>query len=323
LLLTAQEGGLAEVQGVLRDRTGAGDPQAALVLEALARAYVSCCLHQDALVPLNLLLDRQPEHPQALLLRARVWEVLAGTGRAEGEANARADYDKFLEINPSSFEARLALAGCLYRLGRPADALLEYQRLHLRDATHPEVLLGLARCRWSLGEVAEARRLLDQLLAGHPHHANALLERGRLALHEGELAGAEKWLRRAVEARPGCDCEALRALCRCLEAAHRDSEARRCRDRLRRREAESIRLDCLILQVNREPDNLPLRFDVSRQLLRFGRDREGVGGLYLVLEQQPRYGPAHAALADYFARAGQPARAARHRRAVTHPPTRP
>lgn len=323
LLLTAQEGGLDQVEGLLKARTGADDPQAVLVLEALAMAYVNCCLHHDALAALNLLLERQPGHPQALVLRARVWEVLAGTSQTERESNAQTDYEKALKINPSSFDARLGLAGCLYNLGRPADALIEYKRLHGRDAAHTEVLLGLARCRWGLAEVAEARRLLDQLLAGHPDHARGLLERGRLALHEGELAGAEKWLRRAVQAGPACDCEALRALCRCLEAAHKDSEARRCRDQLRRREAEFIRLDCLTMRVNREPHNLPLRFDVSVQLLRFGRDREGVAGLYLVLEQQPRYGPAHAALADYFERTGQPARAARHRRATAHPPTGP
>jgi tetratricopeptide (TPR) repeat protein len=315
LLLTAQQGDLNDVEGLLRERTGADDPQAVLVLEALAWAYVHRCLQLDALVALNLLLKRQPQHPQALLMRARVWENLAQGGRTEREPNALADYEKAVELLPTSFEARLGQAGSLYRLGRPADALLEYERLHQRDATHAEVLLGLARCRYSVSDVHEARRLLDELLAQHPNHARGLLERGRLALHEGELAEAEKWLHQAVEAGPPCDREALRVLGRCLEAAHKDSEARRCLARLRQREAEFVRLDCLTMQVNRDPHNLPLRFNTSVQLLRFGRELEGVAGLYLVLEQQPRHGPAHAALADYFERTGQPARAARHRRA--------
>jgi tetratricopeptide (TPR) repeat protein len=315
LLLTAQQGDLIDVQEVLRARTGGNDPQAVLVLEALARAYVNRCLQLDALVSLNLLLQREPDHLGALLLRARVWETLAGNGRREPEPNALADYQKALEVNPSSFEARLGQAGCLYRMGRPAEALLEYERLRRFDPAHAEVLLGLARCRHSGSEVDEARRLLDELLAHHPEHAGALLERGTLALHEGDLAGAEKWLGQAVEAAPSCDRQALRVLCRCLEAAHKDSEVRRCRERLRQRESEFVRLDCLTMQVNHEPRNLPLRFDVSVQLIRFGRELEGVAGLYLLLEQQPRYGPAHAALADYFERTGNPARAARHRRA--------
>jgi tetratricopeptide (TPR) repeat protein len=315
LLLTAQQGDLNDVQEVLRTRTRSDDPQAVLVLEALAKAYINRCLQLDALVSLNLLLQREPEHLEGLLMRARVWKNLARNGRKEREPNVLADYQKALQLNPSSFEARLGLAGCLYRMGRPADALLEYQRLQQQDAAHPEVLLGLARCRYSAGEVDEARRLLDELLARHPEHAVGLLERGRLALHECDLAGAEKWLARADEAGPPCDWQALRVLCRTLEAAHKDSEARRCQEQLRQREARAISLDRLTMQVNREPYNLPLRYDVSVQLIRFGRQLEGVAGLYLVLEQNPRHGPAHAALADYFERTGKPARAARHRRA--------
>jgi tetratricopeptide (TPR) repeat protein len=315
LLLTAQQGDLRDVQEVLRARTGGKDPQAVLVLEGLARGYINSCLELDALVSLNLLLRLEPEHLGALLMRAHVWEILASNGRREREPNALADYEKALQLDPTSFEARLGLAGCLYRLGRPADALLEYQRLSRHDAKHTEVLLGLARCRYSVTEVDEARRLLDELLAQHPEHAEGLLERGRLALHQGDLAGAEKWLGQAVEAAPPYDCQALRLLCRALEAAQKDSEARRCLEKLRQREAEFIRLDRLTMQVNREPRNVALRFDTSVQLIRFGRVLEGVGGLYLLLEQQPGHGPAHAALADYFERTGQPARAARHRRA--------
>jgi tetratricopeptide (TPR) repeat protein len=318
LLLTAQQGDLNDVEGLLRPRTGANDPQAVLVLEALALAYVGRCLQVDALVSLNLLLQRQPDQPQALLMRARVWENLASNGRTEREPNALADYEKALALKPS-FAARLGLAGTLYRLGRPFDALLEYQRLHQAQADHPEVLLGLARCRYSLNEVDEARRLLDELLAQHPDHAAALLERGRLALHAGQLARAEKWLRQAAAGAPRCEHEALLVLCRCLEAAHKDEEARRCRRRLRAREANVVRVDCLTMQVNRDPRNVAFRYEVARELLRLGREQAGVGGLFLVLEQEPHHGPAHAALADYFERKGQPDRAARHRRASAGP----
>src|SRR5262245_19481730 len=66
LLLTAQEGDLNDVQEVLRVRATGDDPQAVLVLEALARAYINRCLQLDALVSLNLLLQREPEHQEAL-----------------------------------------------------------------------------------------------------------------------------------------------------------------------------------------------------------------------------------------------------------------
>jgi tetratricopeptide (TPR) repeat protein len=323
LLLTAQQGNLSGVEGRLQARAAdEGDPEAVLVLEALAKGYVNCFWRSHALVCLNILLGRQPRHPQAVLMRARLWEDRARKGEVERDRDALRDYEQAVELSPT-FEARLGLAGALYRVGRPWDALREYERLRPARAAHPDVLLGLARCRYALHEVDEARRLVDELLGRHPDHAAALLERGRLGLHAGQLAEAEGWLRRAAEAAPRHDCEALRALGRCLEAQHKTEDARRCLDRLGEREADVLGLERRVLQANREPGNVTLRWEVGRELMRLGRDEDAVGVLLFVVEQQPRLGPAHAALADYFERTGQPDRAARHRRASFPSPVRP
>ncbi len=314
LLLTAEQGDLNDVERLLKGRTQPDDPQALLVLEALARGYVNRFLLVDAALCLNLLLEREPDHPQALLMRARVWESVARNGRVEREPLALRDYEKAVALQPS-FEARLGLAGTLYRVGRPSDALREYERLVRDDPGHPEVQLGLARCRWALHEVDEARRLLDDLLARHPDHPDGLLERGIQTLHEGKLAEAEKWLREAVALAPLCEYRPLRILARCLDAAGKPEEARHCRERLRQREALGLHLDCRTAQLNREPRNLAMRYQLSLDLLHFGRESDGVAGLFLVLEQDPGHTGAHTALADYFARTGQPPRAARHRRA--------
>lgn len=117
--------------------------------------------------------------------------------------------------------------------------------------------------------------------------------------------------------RPPYDCEPHRFLYQCLQAAHKDEEARRCFDRLREREADVLRVDRQTLQANRDPHDVALRYEIARDLMRLGREQDGVAALFLVLEQEPRHGPAHAALAEHFERAGQPARAARHRRAAS------
>jgi tetratricopeptide (TPR) repeat protein len=315
LLLTAQQGDLGDMEGLLTAHAGADDPEAALVLEALAKGYLNRFWQADALTCLNRLLERQPRHPPALLMRARVWERLALRGEAERDPDARRDYEALLELGPS-FEARLGLAGTLYRLGRPWEALGEYEPLRRERAADPDVLLGLARCRYSLHEVDEARRLLDELLERHPKHAAALLERGRLALHAGQLAEAEEWLRRAADAAPLYDCEAQRVLCLCLEAAQKTEEARRCRERLREREVKALDVERLILRATREPRDVALRYEAATELMRLGREQDGVAAFYFVLEQEPRHAAAHEALADYFERTGQPARAAHHRRTI-------
>ncbi len=339
LLLTAQQGELEGVERALQARTGSDDAEAVLVLEALAKGYVNRFWRPDALDCLNKLLQRQPEHPQALLMRARLGEDLARKGEVEREAAALRDYEKAVEVNPS-FEARLGRAGALYSLGRPWDALIEYQRLRPLRASDADVLLGLARCHYNLGEGEEALRILEELLERHPDDRSALLERGRLALHRGEAAEAEKWLRRAADRAPVCDTEPLRSLVQCLESQHKEEDCRRCLDRLHRHEAELLRLDRLTLQVNRDlsqtaPGNdsgadrtrledrmmsqsrkSNLHYEIAMDKMRLGREQDGVAALFFILDVQPRYGPAHAALAEYFERTGQSDRAARHRRAA-------
>jgi tetratricopeptide (TPR) repeat protein len=316
LLLTAQQGDLDDMAGLLRPKTGADDPETVLVLEALAKGYLNRAAPLDAVECLNRLLECQPRHPQAWLLRARAWEGLDRNGKAEHEPDALRDYEKAVELAPS-FEARRGLAGSLYRVGRPWDAFREYQRLRRVQADDPEILLGLARCQYSLAEVDEARHLLDDLLRQHPDHAGALLERGRLLLHAGEAAEAEMSLRQAAATSPPGDREARLVLYRCLELEHKDAEARRCLDLLRANEANVLEGDRLIRQANAAPRDTALRCTIALQLLRLGREQDGLSGLFLVLDQDPRYGPAHAALADYFERTGQPARAARHRRSIS------
>ena len=314
-LLAAQQGDLEGVITPLRARTDTDHPEAVLVLEALAKGYANRFWESNALVCLNILLERQPQHPQALLLRARAWENRARKGEKEREQDALHDYEKSVELLPS-FEAQLGLAGALYRVGRPWEALLRYQRLRPLQPANPALLLGLARCKYNLHQVDEAQRLLDELLEQYPNHAAALLERGRLALHAGQLAEAEQGLRRAASASPRYDVEALRVLGRCLEEAHKTAEARQCLDELKDREAEILDVERLIARANRELGDVDLRYEVATKQMRLGREQDGVAALYFILEQQPQHAPARAALADYLERVGQPDRAARYRRAI-------
>jgi tetratricopeptide (TPR) repeat protein len=315
MLLTAQQGDLEGVEAPLRARTGADRPEAVLVLEALAKGYANRFWESNALVGLNILLERQPQHPQALLLRARAWENRVRKGEKEHEQDALRDYEKAVELLPS-FEAQLGLAGTLYRVGRTWEAMLMYERLRPLQPANPALLLGLARCKYSLHEVDEAQRLLDELLEQYPNHTAGLLERGRLALHAGQLAEAEQWLRRAASASPRYDVEAHRVLYRCLEAARKTAEARQCLDELQDREAEILDVERLILRANREPRDVALRYETAIKQMRLGREQDAVAALFFILEQQPQHGPARATLVDYLERVGQPGRAARYRRAI-------
>jgi tetratricopeptide (TPR) repeat protein len=325
LLLTAQQGDLEGMEGLLKARTSAHDAEAELVLEALAIGYLNRFWQADALACLDLLLERRSEHPEALLLRARVLEGLAEHGEPERDQEALRDYEKAIALSPS-FEARLGWAGTLYRVGRPWEAMLEFERLRTLQPDNPFVLFGLARCRFSLNEMDEARRLLDLCIERLPDDdpqgsrqrglkEAALLERGRLAIHAGQWAQAEKWLRRAADLAPPSDVEPSRLLSQCLQAERKDEEFRRCQNALREREARTLNVNRQVLEANRDKRNVALRYEIAQNLLSLGLERDGVSALFHVLEQEPRHAQAHAALSDYFERMGQPRRSARHRRA--------
>jgi hypothetical protein len=321
LLLAAQQGDFAEMEGLLKARTVRGDPEAALVLEALAKGYWSRYWTADAKACLNQLLELEPSHWEARLLRAQVLEDAVVKGEIEDEMDALHDYEEAAKRNPS-FEARLGLARMLYRVGRPWDAASQFEQLQQSHADHAEVLLGLARCRFSLNEVDQARRLIDTVLEQHADNLGALLERGRLACHTDESEVAERCLRRAAAVAPLYDCEPSRLLCQFLESRHNDDEARSWRERLRNREAAVLGVHRKILHANRDPHDVGLRYEIAMELMNLGRDRDGVAALFLVLEQDPGHAPAHAALAEYFDRMREPARASRHRRAGANTGTR-
>jgi Tfp pilus assembly protein PilF len=310
VLLVAQEGDLEDMDGLRKSRAADGGPEAALVLEALAKGYANRFWHAEALSCLDALLEREPAHPRAWLLRARAQDGLGGEEHGD---DALHDYRKAVELAPSA-EARLGLAAALERAGWPSEAAGQYDLVRRERPEDAEALLGLARCRYALRQTDEARRLLDDLLARRPDDGAALTERGRLEYQAGRPVEAAQWLRLAAAAVPPCDCVPHRLLHRYLAVAQRDEEARQWLGRLHAREAEVLRVDRLVLRTNREPRNVAARFETALALLRVGRERDGVAGLFVVLEQDPGHGPAHAALAEYFERTGQPRRAARHRR---------
>ena len=314
-LLSAQQGNFEAVERSLWGRTGPDYPEAVLVLEALAKGYANHNRQAQTLFCLNLLLERDPNHPYALLARARAWEDRAAHGEKDRDEDALRDFEKAVELRPT-FDARFGLAGALYRVGRVRDALSQYEQLHQLRPAQIEVVLGLARCRYSLHEVQESKRLLQEVLDAQPDHAGALLELGRALLHEGQLGEAESLLRRAVTYSPPYQTEPLRVLCRCLEAEKKPEESRQFTDELERREAAVIDVERLTAQAGREPLNVSLRYDIALKLIALGREEDGIAALKSVLDLDPRHVPANERLANYFEKLGQTDRAAQYHRAA-------
>jgi tetratricopeptide (TPR) repeat protein len=311
-LLRIQQGDLGEIDVRLRMTIGPNHPDACVVLEALARAYLKTERLGDALQACGLWLEQEPQHPWPWLWRGRILE------RVDHSEKALEAYRRAVDLAPDDREARLALGRVLLGQRQPGDAAEQYESLLHRSPDDAEALLGLAGCRIEQGRAAEAVPLLDRVLAGIPSSAAGLFLRGKAALELDDRGGAEGWLRRAVESAPD-DAQALHLLVQCLRAQGRDGEAAPLAERLEELRKDLRRLNELVREVARQPDDVRPRHEAGVLALKVGRPEEGVRWLQGALRVKGDHRPVHAALADYYLQHGDPARAEAHRRRAETP----
>jgi tetratricopeptide (TPR) repeat protein len=307
LLLGLQQGDLAGQVRYLQSLVDAEHPAAPLILEALAKGFLNVSRGSEMLICVNRLLKSEPANAPALILRGQGWEGLHQPERA------LEDFERAVELMPSSREGRLHLAEALERVGRVREALANWEILRQTEPGSPAVLLGLAHCRFESHELEQAEELLDTLLAAQPDHVAALVERGRLAWCRGQTAEAEEKLSRAAALAPW-HREAHRLLCRCLETLGDSGREEKCRTQLRELEVSDAELGRVLLRYRQSSKDASVRFEIAKWALRNGREADGIRWLFSTLLVDPRRGPAHAALADYFERIGQPRRSVEHRR---------
>jgi tetratricopeptide (TPR) repeat protein len=300
----------AELDALCAKHMARPDADQYLILEALSQGLTKTYRLNEALVCLNRMLVLQPDSPYAL--RRRAWIH----SQNEKHDLAEADYRRALEIDPEDGVARLGLAQMLLNMKKNGgEAAEHFERLWStrQDAT---VTLGLAQSWRLAGRSADARRLLDDWLRSHPGDAQALAERGQLAMDENALEEAVTLLRRA-EANAPYLFDAHYSLFLCLTRMGRTAEAEACQVRMEQAKEEAKKAKEEMAQLTRQlqqtPDDADLRCRIAQLFLRYGEE-EGLRWLLLNLQDHPNHRPSHLALADYYDKQGQIARAAEHRR---------
>jgi tetratricopeptide (TPR) repeat protein len=305
-LLGVQQGDLAGDEDRLRAAVSLKHPESAAMLEALAKGYVVAYRLPDALATVTALLDQIPDHAPGLLLRGDVLDRRRKTDEAE------LDYRRAVDAAPESAAAHVALAGLLSRTGRTREAIYHYQIAQRFRPADRAARLGLARAFCDAADLDEARRQLDELLAADPEDADALVERGRTALRKDRAAEAEPFLADAVRVAPWRR-DAHQLLLAAVKALGRTDAIVRCearRSELRNEDAVGGRLK---LRARDAPRDATVRWELWEWSLRNGEVEDGRAWLAEILRIDSRHRQAHAALADYFERAGQPRRAEMHR----------
>jgi tetratricopeptide (TPR) repeat protein len=300
----------AELDALCSKHLAREDADQYLILEALSQGLTKTYRLNEALVCLNRMLVLQPDSTYAL--RRRAWIYTQG----EEHDRAEADYRRALEIDPEDTVARLGLAQILLsarKNGRQAAEHFERLWAARQDAT---VALGLAQSWRLVGRLEDARHLLDDWLSSHPGDALALAERGQLALNEQATEEAVTLLRRAVALSPYL-FDAHYALYLGLTRLGRTTEAKESRVRMEqaKKQAKKDKEEMAVLtqRLQQAPDDVDLRCQIAQIFLRYGEE-EGLRWLLLNVQNYPNHRPSHLALADYYDKQGQPARAVEHRR---------
>jgi predicted Zn-dependent protease len=305
-LMEWQQGDRSSERYLLR-RAEEDDPDSLLILEVLIQEYVDKFQLNEAKRCCNLYLTKKPDDVEALLTRARIYELLFY------HAEAARDCRQAVQADPDNDFARLRLAEMLVITGPAEEAVEQFELLRPKKPNSARLLLGSARARMQLAQTEDARRDLDSLLMEEPNNAAALSERGKIDLANHKPAAAEAWLRRSLAQAPH-DRQTVYNLVQCLDELGRTEDAATWRKKLEGIDADIAQIDAVTKAVLKSPNDPALRTEAGVLFLRNDQEEEGVRWLQMALKFDPTHQPAHRALAEYFREHGQAALADRHER---------
>jgi predicted Zn-dependent protease len=310
-LLSVQQGRfhrLTEIQ--LRTRLEQGDAESVEILEALSVGCLVNSRFADAHGYLSRWIELAPDNFQAFLWRSTVKDRLSDM------TGARDDAARAVALAPANFSTQLNFGQVLLKLTEFQEAEKVFERLAVEYPRDPVIAMGLAQAKSKVHpDAVEAVRILDDLVTRFPDDPPVLFERGRLALQLGETALAESWLRKAAALSPA-EYEIQYNLLQSLRQQGKLKEADQVEKTVRRLEEASQRLHELNEQLKKEPYNLALHCAIAQVFLDVGNDRDAVRWLQTALKIDSHQSLANRLLADYYAKSGEPAKAARYREAA-------
>jgi predicted Zn-dependent protease len=302
-LSLARRGDFAAAEAVLKN-AAERDPTDLEVIMTLARGYLDAGEPAKASPLLTRWCELRPQQGEPAELRFRA-ALQLGLPEAALEAGRH-----LLSLDPTNGTVRTQVAQVCLSLGRFDEAERECRRSLQDTPGEPVAQVVLAKALSEKGDRAAAEALVEDLLARRVTTAEVLMLRAVLYLDADQPDKAVPVLRQLVDGWPGQKRFALYQLVIALKRAGLEEEAARQEHLLR----ELQDVEVLLQDSNSNPHNLPLRVRAAEALFAADREREAVALLQAALERDPRYPEAHRLLAAWFEKAGQPVKAAHHRR---------
>jgi predicted Zn-dependent protease len=283
------------------------------ILETLSRAYMRRLRLKPALACLNRWVELRPGAARAYHWRGWVLE------RLNHPRQARADYERALELDASLFPVRLRVAEMLLEDHRGAEARPHLERLRREAPGDPMVLARLGTCQLLLGRPKEARQLMEAAIVHLPDDYALQIDLAKLDVQEGRGAAAERMLRKVLRGSPA-ETEALHNLVAALQLQGRIDEALAAAKEYERYKALVERSNKLLQEVVDSPTAGADDYaETGRLLILRGNAQQGVYWLEQALARDPAHRAAHQALAEYYDKKGDREQGAAHRRWLPAP----
>jgi tetratricopeptide (TPR) repeat protein len=306
VLLRAATGDVDEISRFAKKLVEQDSSASSLILEAFVHGYLYMYRLDEASYCLKLWLDREPDNPQAHWYQGLRYEQGGHT------QEALTSYRRAVEIDAERDDARQHWAAILVQMRQSEEALPHLEYVAQRHPENLTVQVNLARCQDDRGQQAAAVEILDRILADHPDYPPAVAERGRLAYQAGQMSEAEKWLRRAATLQPG-DRQTHYLLSQCLLRRGKSEESKQVDARIKQIEDDIRAIEQIVNgRMQKSPHDPALHYEAGMIALRAGALQDGLRWLHSALKVDPNYVPAHRALAYYYLKTGDTARAARH-----------
>ena len=292
-LALAQSGQFRDAEPALPNLLMDSRGDMADICEAYVIGYIRTYRLNQAERLLAAWLADSPQHPRALLLRAKMQIDLLNWKAAEQ------DLGRVLDSVPEHADAADILAGVLLKQKQP-EAALKVLPVAVRDPrSRLSALLREVECHRIQGDEKVARQRLESILKEYPDSMQAHLELGCVESDLGAFEAAIEELEQARKRAPNSP-EVRYALAIALRGGGREAEAKEefaYVTRAREGVAEAMNLRGKVAQ---NPGDADLRCRIGTLLLDYGQTDRGLVWLQSVLDVNPQHTDAHRRLALYY-----------------------
>lgn len=292
-LLQAQVGDLTAAERPLLNALRENAGEESEICDALVLGYLRTGQFFKAELTLQ---SWQTDHPQD----SRPW-VLRGVmaTKAEHWKEAAAAFREALRLSPKDPETTFFLADALAMNREFESALPLFRRCVAALPDRAEVQLGLVRTLTNLGQFDEAIRLSEEIVRSQPTLIDASGALGEALLAAGQVRRAVAVLQSAVDQAPN-NIGLRFQFGTALRLAGRPEEAESHLEFTRQGRHELQQRGALTRHALQFPNDLTVRVQLARLLLKYGFEDEGLMWLGGVLNAEPHHADAHRQLADYY-----------------------